>query len=51
MDIEISTIRDKINQLCANGTRYGLSQEEKKDLALLLIIEQKYDSFFNKKEG
>ena len=51
MDIEISTIRDKINQLCADGTRHGLSQEEKKDLALLLIIEQKYDSFFNKKEG
>ncbi len=51
MYIEIATIRDKINQLCSDGTRHGLSQEEKKDLALLIIIERKYDSFFNKKEG
>jgi hypothetical protein len=50
MDIEILTIRDKINKLCADGTRYGLSQEEKKDLALLLIIDRKYDSLPSKKK-
>ena len=43
-NIEIQTIRDKITELCVLGTNGVISEEEKKDLALLLIIERQYDS-------
>jgi hypothetical protein len=42
--MNIQDIKDKASELCKNGTTYGLTQEEKKDLALLLCIIKKYDS-------
>jgi len=41
--INICTIRDKASELCSHGTRYGLTSEESKDLALLMVIINKYE--------
>ena len=43
-EMEIQDIKDKASELCKQGTVYGLTKEEKKDLALLLAIINKYDS-------
>ena len=42
-DINIHDIRDKASELCAIGTKHGLTSEEKKDLALLMVIINKYE--------
>lgn len=44
MDLSIHQLRDKAADLAAQGTRYGLTAEERKDLALLEVIIRKYDS-------
>ena len=49
IEITDQQIRDKASELAANGTRYGLTQKERHDLALLVIIIRKYDSLGEKK--
>ena len=41
--LEIQKIRDEASDLCAIGTRWGLTKEEQKDLDLLLSIIRKYE--------